>query len=46
MTISTVFVIVMPIALKNIGWKIYIINASWNLVTVALIVGLVHVEQI
>lgn len=42
-TISTIFAIIMPIAFKNIGWKVYIINASWDIVIVALIVGLVHI---
>lgn len=40
MTISTIFVIIMPIAFKNIGWKVYIINASWDAVIVGLIVSL------
>jgi hypothetical protein len=46
MTISTIFVIIMPIAFKNIGWKVYIINASWDVVIVALIVGLAHIDCI
>lgn len=46
MNISTIFVIIMPIAFKNIGWKVYIINASWDVVIVALIVGLVHIDCI
>jgi hypothetical protein len=46
MTISTIFVIIMPVAFKNIGWKVYIINASWDVVIVALIVGLVHIDCI
>lgn len=28
----------MPIALTNIGWKTYIINGSWDIVTLILIV--------
>ncbi|KAL6882279.1 general substrate transporter [Trichoderma longibrachiatum] len=28
---------VMPIALKNIGWKTYIINGSWDIITLVLI---------
>ncbi|KAF4439609.1 putative hexose carrier protein [Fusarium austroafricanum] len=36
-TLSAVFVIIMPIAFKNIGWKVYIINASWDILAVALI---------
>lgn len=46
MNISTIFVIIMPIAFKNIGWKLYIINASWDVVIVVLIVGLVHIHSI
>jgi len=29
----------MPIGLANIGWRMYIINASWNIVTFFLIVS-------
>ncbi|KAH8809154.1 general substrate transporter [Xylogone sp. PMI_703] len=36
-TFATIFVIIMPIAFKNIGWRVYIINASWDVVIVALI---------
>ncbi|KAF5531699.1 hypothetical protein FMEXI_12845 [Fusarium mexicanum] len=36
-TLSAVFVIIMPIAFKNIGWKVYIINASWDVLVVVLI---------
>jgi hypothetical protein len=28
----------MPIGLANLGWKMYIINGSWNVVTFVLIV--------
>ena len=31
---------VMPIGLENIGWKMYMINGSWDIVIVVLIVGL------
>lgn len=27
----------MPIALNNIGWKIYMINASWDIIIIGLI---------
>lgn len=30
----------MPIGLGNIGWKMYMINASWDVVILGLIVGL------
>lgn len=30
----------MPIALTNIGWKTYMVNASWDIVIVGLIVSL------
>ncbi|KAF5608647.1 uncharacterized protein FSUBG_4575 [Fusarium subglutinans] len=36
-TSSAVFVIIMPIAFKNIGWKVYIINESWDVLVVVLI---------
>lgn len=35
---SLVLVYVMPIGLANLGWKMYIINGSWNVVTFVLIV--------
>ena len=31
----------MPIGLANIGWRMYIINASWNIVTFFLIVSII-----
>jgi len=31
----------MPIGLANIGWRMYIINASWNVVTFFLIVSII-----
>ncbi|ORY21512.1 putative sugar transporter [Naematelia encephala] len=34
---ALVLVYVMPIGLANLGWKMYIINASWNIVTFVLI---------
>jgi hypothetical protein len=34
-----VLVYVMPIGLANLGWKMYIINGSWNVVTFVLIVS-------
>jgi hypothetical protein len=30
----------MPIGLANIGWKMYMVNASWDIVIVVLIVSL------
>jgi len=32
-------VFVMPIGLTSIGWKMYMVNASWDIVIVALIVS-------
>lgn len=29
----------MPIGLGNIGWKMYMVNASWDLVILGLIVS-------
>ena len=29
----------MPIGLNNIGWKMYMVNASWDILIVGLIVG-------
>ncbi|RMZ89292.1 hypothetical protein DV736_g3470, partial [Chaetothyriales sp. CBS 134916] len=34
---AVAFVFVMPIALENIGWKMYMINGSWDIVIVVLI---------
>ncbi|KAJ5638721.1 hypothetical protein N7528_001111 [Penicillium herquei] len=34
---ALVFTFIMPIGLGNIGWKMYIINASWDLVILGLI---------
>jgi len=34
-----VFVFIMPIGLANIGWKMYMVNASWDIVIVGLIVS-------
>ena len=36
---SCVLVYVMPIGLANIGWKMYMINGSWDIVIVVLIVS-------
>ena len=30
----------MPIGLDNIGWKMYIINGSWDIVIIVLIVSI------
>ena len=29
----------MPIALENIGWKMYIINGSWDVIVLVIVVG-------
>ncbi|TVY83652.1 High-affinity glucose transporter [Lachnellula suecica] len=34
---ALVFVFIMPIGLNNIGWKMYMVNASWDIVIVGLI---------
>ncbi|KAJ5606669.1 Lactose permease [Penicillium lagena] len=34
---ALVFTFIMPIALGNIGWKMYMINASWDVVILGLI---------
>lgn len=34
-----VFVFIMPIGLQNIGWKMYMVNASWDVVILGLIVS-------
>ena len=33
-----VFVFIMPIGLANIGWRMYMVNASWDIVIIGLIV--------
>lgn len=35
--LALVFVFIMPIGLTNIGWKMYMVNASWDIVIVGLI---------
>ncbi|TVY49341.1 Lactose permease [Lachnellula occidentalis] len=35
--LALVFVFIMPIGLANIGWKMYMVNASWDIVIVGLI---------
>ncbi|KAE8421058.1 general substrate transporter [Aspergillus pseudocaelatus] len=42
-SLTLLLVFVMPIALENIGWKMYIINGSWDVI-VLLIVALFRVE--
>jgi len=32
-------VFVMPIGLSNIGWKMYMVNASWDIIIIVLIVS-------
>jgi hypothetical protein len=36
--VSLVFTFIMPIGLGDIGWKMYMINASWDIVVLVLIV--------
>lgn len=36
--LTLVFVFIMPIGIANIGWKMYMVNASWDIVSLALIV--------
>lgn len=35
---SVVFVFIVPIDLRSIGWKMYMINASWDVVILGLVV--------
>lgn len=35
-------VYVMPIGISNIGWKMYMINGAWDVITLILIVSLLH----
>ncbi|KAI0148544.1 putative hexose carrier protein [Xylariaceae sp. FL1272] len=35
--LALVFVYIMPIGLNNIGWKLYIINGSWDVIILILI---------
>ncbi|KUI61234.1 High-affinity glucose transporter [Cytospora mali] len=35
--LALVFVFIMPIGLDNIGWKMYMVNASWDIVILGLI---------
>lgn len=36
--LALVFVFIMPIGLNNIGWKMYMVNGSWDIVILVLIV--------
>ncbi|EXJ66975.1 uncharacterized protein A1O5_09621 [Cladophialophora psammophila CBS 110553] len=36
--LAVLLVFIMPIGLNNIGWKMYIINGSWDIIVVVLIV--------
>lgn len=36
---SLLLVFVMPIGLENIGWKMYMINGSWDIIVIILIVS-------
>jgi hypothetical protein len=40
---SLVFVYIMPIGLENIGWKMYMINGSWDIVILILIVRVISI---
>lgn len=44
-TSRLVFVFIMPIGLGNIGWKMYMVNASWDIVIVVLIVSSVEASS-
>ncbi|KAI1332290.1 putative hexose carrier protein [Xylariaceae sp. FL0255] len=35
--LALVFVFIMPIGLYNIGWKMYVVNASWDVIITVLI---------
>ncbi|KAH8805390.1 general substrate transporter [Xylogone sp. PMI_703] len=35
--LATFLVFIMPIGIGNIGWKMYMINSGWNIITFALI---------
>lgn len=37
--LSVVFVFIMPIGLSNIGYRMYFVNASWDIVIAGLIVS-------
>jgi NhaP-type Na+/H+ or K+/H+ antiporter len=37
--LSLVLVFVMPIGITNIGWKMYMINAAWDVIFFVLIVS-------
>lgn len=42
---SLVFTFIMPIGLANIGWKMYMANASWDILTLVLIVSIPHYQH-
>ncbi|KAL1859655.1 hypothetical protein Daus18300_009520 [Diaporthe australafricana] len=35
--LALIFVFIMPIGLANIGWKMYMVNASWDIIIIGLI---------
>ncbi|TAQ90664.1 hypothetical protein B7494_g967 [Chlorociboria aeruginascens] len=43
-SLALVFVFIMPIGLANIGWKMYMVNASWDIVILGLIKAIYWVE--
>ncbi|KAI3325839.1 putative hexose carrier protein [Xylariaceae sp. AK1471] len=40
---ACVFVFIMPIGLSNIGWKMYVVNGSWDIV-IAVLIAIFWVE--
>ena len=36
----------MPIGLDNIGWKMYMVNGSWDIVITVLIVSHLHTRLV
>ncbi|KAI0122477.1 putative hexose carrier protein [Daldinia grandis] len=42
-TLACLFVFIMPIGLNNIGWKMYMINGSWDIV-IAILIAVFWVE--
>ncbi|KAI8957001.1 putative hexose carrier protein [Daldinia sp. FL1419] len=42
-SLACVFVFIMPIGLTNIGWKMYMVNGSWDIV-IAILIAIFWVE--
>ncbi|OBT96761.1 hypothetical protein VE01_04188 [Pseudogymnoascus verrucosus] len=36
-SLTLLLVFIMPIALQNIGWKMYIINGSWDIIILLIV---------